>query len=450
MTAFADAAKAADPVPAEVPGAVRESQPPASPSPPPPGERNGAAPSQELTVRGLLRQYVLGTLRQNPQLLQSEADSRAAEYRIGEARGNLLPRLSVTATAASERQQREDLPGVNFDQRSGQVRMVVPVYDGVAKAQVAQRQSASTSADWRLTDVREQLILRTIESYVELVRAARLVQLAQDNLRTHRSYVAQIKEIARMDLGRAADVSAAVARTSLAESVLLSRVARLDSTKSQWRQLTGMSAPPLLPAPPQVELPKTLDSVLAVALNEFPAIQLARAEVEVAREGIAVAKAPYQPRVNLEANTRFGADWGGYVGNQTTRYMGVSVDIPVFNGFSGRYASQAATEQLRAATHAQDRVRDELRRRVEQFWFDLQSAAASLRAYEDYAKSARDLVDATRNQFKIGRRTLLDVLNAENELFTARSNVESTRLDILQAGWRLISVRGRIAQELEL
>lgn len=401
-------------------------------------------------VRSLLRHYVRGTLRQNPQLLQSEADSRAAEYRIGESRGNLYPRVSVTGTVASEQQDRANLPNVGFEQRSGQLRVLMPVYDQVAMAQLAQRESASISADWRLTDVREQLMLRTLENYVELVRAERLATLAQENVRTHRLYVAQIKDIARFDTGRTADLYTAVARTSLAESILVSRVARLDSAKAQWRQLTGMSAPPQLPEAPRVTLPPTLESVLSSALADHPVIQLARADVEVARDGIAIARAPYRPRVTLEANTRFGNDWGGFVGNQTTRYIGVALEVPVFNGFSDQFADRAASEQVQAATHAQDRIRDELRRRVEQFWFDLQAAAASLRTFEDYARSAKDMVDATRNQFKIGRRTLLDLLNTENELFTARSNIESAEMDITLAGWRLLGVRGRIAAELDL
>jgi adhesin transport system outer membrane protein len=190
--------------------------------------------------------------------------------------------------------------------------------------------------------------------------------------------------------------------------------------------------------------------VLSSALADHPVIQLARADVEFARDGIAIARAPYRPRVTLEANTRFGNDWGGFVGNQTTRYIGVALEVPVFNGFSDQFADRAASEQVQAATHAQDRIRDELRRRVEQFWFDLQAAAASLRTFEDYARSAKDMVDATRNQFKIGRRTLLDLLNTENELFTARSNIESAEMDITLAGWRLLGVRGRIAAELDL
>lgn len=430
------------------PESVDLSRPPAmaqnsSPAP-------GVTENAPAAVRELLRGYARTALQNNPQLLQNEADSRAAEHRIGEARGNLYPRVALSATASNERQDREQTQVVTFDQRAGQVRVIMPLYDRTAKAQLAQRQSASVSADWRLTDVREQLMLRVVESYIELVRSLRLATLAQENLKTHRAYVAQIKEIARFDVGRSADVSTAVARTSLAESVLISRVARLDAARTQWRQVTGTSAPADLPDAYAVDLPPDLDSVLAVALTGHPALQLAQADIVVARDGVELAAAPYKPRLNIEANSRFGSDWGGFVGTQTSRYVGVSAEIPVFSGFSDRYAGKAAAEQVQSAQHAYDRIRDELRRRTEQAWYDLQSNAASLRSFEDYARSAQSMVEATRNQFRIGRRTLLDVLNAENELFTARSNIASTRQDLTLASWRLHSVRGRVAAELDL
>jgi outer membrane protein len=97
-----------------------------------------------------------------------------------------------------------------------------------------------------------------------------------------------------------------------------------------------------------------------------------------------------------------------------------------------------------------DRVREELRSRAEQAWFELQAGDASLRSFEEYARNAALMVESTRNQFKIGRRSLLEVLNAESELFTARSNVESTLQDVKIASWRLYGLQGRIQAELGL
>ena len=80
----------------------------------------------------------------------------------------------------------------------------------------------------------------------------------------------------------------------------------------------------------------------------------------------------------------------------------------------------------------------------------MRSAGAALRAFDDYALSTKQMVDATADQFRVGRKSLLDVLNAENERFTALSNVETTRQDLALASWRLHSLQGRVQDELQL
>jgi adhesin transport system outer membrane protein len=126
------------------------------------------------------------------------------------------------------------------------------------------------------------------------------------------------------------------------------------------------------------------------------------------------------------------------------------MDWTLPNGMVDRYANRSADELVLASRHARDHLQQELRARVEGQWFELLGSSASLKSYNDYAASAEQMVVAYREQFKIGRRTLLEVLNAENELFTARSNVESTRQDIALASWRLVALQGRMRAELGL
>ena len=412
---------------------------------------NAAAAQGDNTPLLVLAQYVRRTLRTNPQVSQLEAESRASESRVGEAQEGFMPRITVAASMARERQKIVATSTVNkFNQTVAQARVTLPLIDQSLSAQVEQRKSSVLGADWRLTDVREQLMLRTIETYGELVRSTNLVRLAQENLKIHRQYVAQIKDIAQSDLGRASDLPAAIGRVALAESVLTSRLSKLESVRISWRQLTGVAADANLVNLPQVKLPDTVDAVVEQALEFNPVLQLAQAELQTARKAVDVAKSPFSPKVNAEASTKTGDNWGGVTGNQTNHYAGVSVEWTLYAGKTERYATQAALEGVHSAQAAVDRVRDELRSRTEQAWFELQAGDASLRSFEEYARNAALMVESTRNQFKIGRRSLLEVLNAESELFTARSNVESTLQDVKLASWRLYGLQGRIQAELGL
>jgi adhesin transport system outer membrane protein len=405
--------------------------------------------NQQSTPLLILAHYVRQTLRRNPQVFQLEAESRASEYRVGEARAGFKPRLTLSTSLAREQQTINATSADHlFKQSLGQARLSVPIYDRTLSTQLDQRQASANGSDWRLTDAREQLMLRTVEGYIELVRNTNLVKLAQENLKIHRQYVVQIKQIAKSDLGRASDLPSAVARVALAESVLTSRLGKLEGVRVNWRQLTGLSADQDLNSPPPVKLPETVDAMLAQAFEFNPVLQLAQAELQTARRGVDVARAPFAPRVSAELTTKSGSDWGGVTGRQTSTYAGISLEWVAFSGKAEHYAHQAALEGVLAAQASLDRVRDELRARVEQTWFELQASDAALRSFEDYARNAQLMVDASKNQFRIGRRSLLEVLNAESELFTARSNIESTLQDLKIAAWRLHGLQGRIQAEL--
>jgi outer membrane protein, adhesin transport system len=401
--------------------------------------------------RATLSVMVEQVLQRNPQVFQSEAESRAADARYAQAGAARLPRISISGNAGREQQQ-TFLTDSNkrYRQSQGQIRIAMPVFDPNINADQAQRRAQSTSFDWRLVDVREQLMLRAVDAYGELFRQSRLVLLARDNLKSHRQYVQQIKDIARADLGRAADLPAAQARVALAESVLSNRLTRLEAVRVQWMQLSGTYVHSVAEPLPPVALPQALDEIVANAIDSSPALQAASADIESARQGVAVSKAAYLPRLIAEHSARRGFDAGGVQGWQNDRYYGLSMDWMLPNGVVDRYADRSAQEMALASRHARDHLQQELRARVEGQWFELLGSAASLKSYEDYVSSTEQMVTAYREQFKIGRRTLLEVLNAENELFTARSNVESTRQDMALASWRLVALQGRLRAELGL
>ena len=410
-----------------------------------------SAGAQTVQDRAALATMVEQVLQRNPQVFQSEAESRAAEARLSQAGAARLPRINLSGNSGREFQQLYTTDrDTKYKQRQGQVRIAMPVYDAAINADQAQRRAQSASLDWRLVDVREQLMIRAVDAYGELLRQSRLVTLAQENLKAHRQYVQQIKDIARSDLGRAADLPAAQARVALAESVLTNRLTRLEAARIQWMQLSGTYVHTVSEPLPQVHLPQVLDEIVANAIDSSPALQAAQADIESAKQGVSVAKAAYLPRLIAEHSSRRGFDSGGVQGWQSDRYYGVSMDWMLPNGMVDRHANRAAQEMVLASRHSRDHLQQELRARVESQWFELLGSAASLKSYNDYAASAEQMVNAYREQFKIGRRTLLEVLNAENELFTARSNVESTRQDMALASWRLVALQGRMRAELGL
>jgi adhesin transport system outer membrane protein len=410
-----------------------------------------AGQEDERPVPAAVVAYVQMALQRHPELLQAEAQSRAQESLYKEAKSQFLPRVVLGGNAGGERQSLTASNLTNtYKQSQAYVRMTMPLLDQGLQAQTEQRRQSSIGADWKLVDKREELMLRTLEAYVEVLRASQLLVLAQDNLSMHRGYVKQVKGIAQLDLGRAADLPAAMSRASLAESVMTSRLMRLEQARLEFQSLTGLAKAHDLPELRSLTPAASLDDAYQKALNASPALQVARADVGQAQQGIALAKAPYRPRLNLDATGKTGRDFNGIHGNQSDLYLGVQAEWTVWAGGADGHALNSATATHMATRFAFEKARDELQQRVGSAWYEFLAHTQSLASFDDYVNHAQEMVYANRKQFRVGRRNLLDVLNAENELFTARTNKLSSEMDQIKASFRLIGLQGLLPTVLQL
>jgi adhesin transport system outer membrane protein len=408
-----------------------------------------------------LRDLILLVLSRHPELNKAEFESNAQSSRVDEARSARLPQLSLAANYGHENQKIDSTNRTNnYDnQYNLQLRLTQPLVDQSIIERVRQNRAISIGQDWQLVAVREQVMLTTVELYSEIVRQFQLTQLARDNLKLHRAYVGQMKELARTDLGRASDLPVAESRVALAESVYTNRLSKLESARVQWRNFSGLSAPEFSSSSgtewfvkdlAAVSVPSTLDEALQSAHETNPQLQKALSDVKASWHTLGLARSATLPKVSAEARTQLGSNYGGVMGGQNSWFAGVNMQwsLPVNPGFS--HANRVARQNMKAAESAVDSAVYKLRSAVELQWYEMLASQASLNAFQSYVSNAGQVVKSYSEQFKIGKRSLLDVLNAENELFTARSNVITTQIDLSLTSWRLLSQRGQMAQELGL
>jgi len=398
-----------------------------------------------------LQLLVRQALERHPEVLQSEAQSQAAYGLAKEARAQLGPAVVVGSSTGAQRQSlRAGNISNGYQQLYAYVRLSLPLFDPGLKAQLAQREQAAVGADWRWVGRREELMLDVLDAYVELQKATRLLAISQANLKMHREYLELVKTIVRQDLGRASDVSTAAARVALAEAVNINRLAQLEKSRLTFQSLVGVSAIDVRPELPKIVPAQSLDQAYQLAMKNSPAIQVAQADLAVARYAVSAARAPYQPKVALDATLKHGSDWGGVKGTQSDVYLGVQAEWRLWSGGATQASDKAAVANEAASRFALDKVRDDLQKQVGVFWFDFMAGNEVTRSYAEYFENARASADATRQQFRVGRRSLIDVLNSENERFSAESNLVTAQLDLVRASYRLLGIQGQLPGVLGL
>ena len=157
-----------------------------------------------------------------------------------------------------------------------------------------------------------------------------------------------------------------------------------------------------------------------------------------------------KPKINAEAQTKTGQNYGYINGRQDDISVGINLQwmLPFNPGY--KYGNRAAREAINASESAVDSTIYRIRAAVEGQWYELLANQNSLISFEEYVSSSENVVKSYSEQFKIGRRSLLDVLNAENEAFTAKTNYVSVQTDLTLASWRLLGLRGLLPLELGL
>ena len=408
-----------------------------------------------------MRELVMLVLQNHPELSQAEAESRMAVSRVKEASAGKYPQLSFSSSYGQEQQKLylSNRSNTFTDQAQAQLKLTQPLYDTSLGANVKRLKAGSLGYDWQLVTTREQLMLRTVELYIEVIRHHQLTELARQNLKLHRNYVSQIKDIALTDIGRASDLSVAQARVALAESTFTNRLVRLESARLQWRNHSGMNSPDmgaivnldqLSKELGNVPLPQTLDQAITESLNNSPQLQKSLSDVKSSWHSLEISRSVTKPKINAEAVTRTGQNYGFVLGRQDDVTVGVNLQwvLPINPGY--KHGNRAAREAVLASESAVDSTTYKVKTAVETQWFELLANQSSVDTFNVYVQSSEQVVNAYSEQFKIGRRSLLDVLNAENELFTARTNVLTAISDTSLSAWRLLSLRGYLADYLEL
>ena len=247
------------------------------------------------------------------------------------------------------------------------------------------------------------------------------------------------------------DVAQSQSRLALAQGDLRSAQANLIAAREAYIQLTGLAPDDLQPPPPLPGLPASAEDAVFVALEDNPDLIAARERAEASRFDVDVAGSGRLPRVSIFT----GGDYSNYLGTlggnigpnvpqtATTAQAGVSVSIPIFQG--GRPAALQRQAQARSAAALETVIAAErdVIAQVRSAWSSWQAATQIIASTQSAVDAATLSLEGVRAENTVGNRTILDILNAEQELVLARSQLVTARRNAYVAGFSLLAAMGR-------
>lgn len=411
-----------------------------------------------LTARAeALEAVVRQTLQDSPDVRQVAANRRATDQQLQQSYAGYLPRVDFNGAYGYENSDNPTTRGLGEDdvsltRRELGITARQMLYDGNAVSNdVEFQRSRVRSAAFRVGETSESTALQTVEVYLEVLRRQEILDLAQQNVALHRNILEQIRARAQGGAGNTADVTQAEARLALAQSSLVGAKGRLLTARDNYQRIVG--APPaelLEPTPPTNQLPASVDDALDRAREQHPTLMAAMGELAAAQAQRQGSRAAFLPSLDLELGTTNNHNLDGVSGTNQDLTALVRMRYNLFRGGADRARRQETAERVIAAQQGLDRASREVDEGVQIAWDSLDTARQRLEFLTAHRDASERVLDAYRKQFGIGQRTLLDVLDSENELFNARTARVTGRYTVTLSIYRLIGSTGGLLSALDI
>lgn len=402
-----------------------------------------------------LREAVQTALTTNPEIRQAVANRAATQEEGAQARGLYLPRISVEGSAGirSLRNPTRRSLGIADETLTpieGGLILDQLVFDSGGREATIRREAARTDAAAARVEERSEFVaLNVSRAYIDYLLQQRLVAIAQDNVAFHERLAADLREGVSTGSISIADQQQAEERLQAARARVTEAREELDTAAITFQRLAGI---PIDTAtiPPDLSrhMPASLPEAQVLARENNPRVLEALADLSAARQDVSIAKSKLGPRLNIEARARAGHDIDGFSGRTTDLQ---ALGVIRWDVFDGGINQANVREQMHRADEVHARLFEMTRQAEEDAraaWSRLTNQTALVTELETQSRISDDLILSYREQFNIGRRSLLDVLDAQNTRYNVQARVETARLSRLYAQYRVLAATNRLIEAL--
>lgn len=400
-----------------------------------------------------LEEVLVQTYETNPTLRAARARLRGVNERVPQELSNWRPEVSVSGSAGRQR-LREEQPGFGggttattdyTNPITAQARVRQPLYRGgrtVAGVDRAENEVRAQRAD--LTSTQQEVLLRAIEAYLNVWRDRRIVELARGNVRTLEEQLEATQ--ARLDRGivTRTDLAQARSRLSQARARLESAQGERTASEAVYREVIG--SPPGDVAYPGVpaNLAESREAAVERAVAENPQVVAAEYRRAAADKRVRQTEGELLPTLFLEGSLSHQEAQAGPDRQIDRAQVTLNLQVPLYQ--SGqvtsrvREAKQQASERRIQIAEARKRARQQ----ATTAWARLQAARAERGEIEQQVQAAEEALTGVQEELRVGARSVLDVLDAEQELFNARVQRTRAKRDLAVAAYRVYSATGQL------
>lgn len=402
-----------------------------------------------------LQDAVQLTLNENPEVQEARSIRMAYEQEIDQASSKYLPKVDVSAGYGLEQANnpatRARGNGTNqLGRTESKVQLRQMIFDGFETPHEVSRFTAKTDAQaYTVFGQSEMIGLQATQTYINVLRRKALFDLATANLNLHKGFYEQIKMRTERGIGRASDLDQATGRLARAESNLQAEQGNLKDAQTSYLRVIGVLPDQLTDTPyPSKAIPASLEEATELAIANHPTLKAANADITESLAQHNTASAPFYPKLNFEVDYDNNDDINGIRGRTEDLTAMARVSYNLFNGGKDKARRNQTAYEMYQAKNIRDNTYRQVVESVRLAWVAYKTVGSQLEFFKAHRDASTKTLNAYKQQFNIGQRTLLDLLDSTNEMYLANLAYTDAKYTELSARYRILAGMGQLNQFL--
>jgi adhesin transport system outer membrane protein len=391
------------------------------------------------------------TITSNPEVQSRYHKFLEAGYEQDVARGNFLPDANIVSTYRNQEEMIKLNNGTATPRMNNELVLRQMIFDGFATSNDVKRLGHTSRVRYfELQSSMQNITLEFLRAYIDSLRYRELIQFAKDNYVVHKQLFDRIQERVTAGVARKVDLEQAGGRLALAEANLLTEMTNLHDVTARMQRLYGDLPPDTLEAPTffNAGVQSNAAEALKLAYLQNPDLLSTIEDIQAKEREINTNEARYMPRLDLQARKNLGTSSDGQNSNAAADVLELTMNFNLFNGFSDRNLIKQTAEKLNSSRDLRDKACVDTRQIVSIAYNDINQLQVQRSYREKHTVSIENAREAYRKQFDIGQRTLLDLLDTENEYFQSKRSLANTQYDLQIAYARVYAGQGELLKKI--
>ncbi len=410
---------------------------------------------ESLSFSFTLRDSVIQTIDSNPQIKEKTRQYRAMKEELKAAFSEYYPKIDITGAYGYERSNNSNTGFKNraLRRKEADIKLTQEVFNGFATHYGVKREEYKTKAAKEVIYEKASfLALQTIQTYLNILMDRKLIELAKENLKNHEDIYKKIKEKTLSGALAESNLALIQSRLALAKSNLVTYENRYEDDITTFYKLAGynIDIDDMQEVSFNIDLPSSLKEITKIAQRKNPAIRAQKYNLLAAKANYNYSQNAFYPHFHIEADKGWNKDIAGVKGKHYNTTVLLKARYNFFNGGKDFVTLQKNISLL----HKQNEILRNIERKIfensRKAWTTIKLTDEKEAYLKDHVKFIEKTLKLYKEEYNLGKRSLFEILDAENENFSAKREYVKAKYERLAAKYKLLYVMGELLEKLHV